>query len=62
MQHFVESMHFEQLQKKRILWRTRTNQNEVPILTQTSLRNTMSRHESRSLPSLERKIRSRTHA
>ena len=45
MQHFVESMHFEQLQKKRILWRTRTNQNEVPILTQTSLRNTMSRHE-----------------
>ena len=44
MQHFVESMHFEQLQK-RILWRTRTNQNEVPILTQTSLINTMSRHE-----------------
>ena len=31
MQHFVESMHFEQLRKGRILWKRRSNQNEVPI-------------------------------
>lgn len=31
MQHFVESMHSEQLRKGRILWKRRTNQNEVPI-------------------------------
>ena len=45
MQHFVESMHFEYLQKETTLWRTRTNQNEVPTLTQTNLRNIMSRHK-----------------